>query len=130
MNDEELEIRLRAALRPVAPREKFTLDLIDRVMANGNSASNARDARGRRFWAQPWRLVAGMAASLILALGVQHHIKERSDIERGLEARREVIEALRVTSRKLDLAYDVIKNRSSPAEDRSSGADHAGGTTG
>jgi hypothetical protein len=60
-----------------------------------------------------------MAASLLIAAGVQHYLKERSDMERGLEARREIIEALRMTSQKLDLAYEVIKSQSpSPADDK------------
>jgi hypothetical protein len=52
-------------------------------------------------------------------VGIQHHLQERRDTERGLEARRQVIEALRVTSQKLNLAYEVIKSESSsPADDK------------
>jgi hypothetical protein len=61
-----------------------------------------------------------MAASLLIAAGIQHHLQERRETERGLEARRQVIEALRVTSQKLNLAYEVIKSESSsPADDQS-----------
>jgi hypothetical protein len=60
-----------------------------------------------------------MAASLLVAAGIQHQLQVRHERERGLEARREVIEALRVTSQKLNLAYEVIKNQSSsPADDK------------
>ena len=113
--NEELESRLRAALRPVEPSDEFTRDLIARVAADQRSSSDARSARGRR--PRAWWLSASMAASLLVAAGIQHQLHERHERERGLEARREVIEALRVTSQKLNLAYEVIKNQSSSAAD-------------
>ena len=115
--NEQLESRLRAALRPVEPSDEFTRDLIARVAADQRSSSDARSARGRRPRARGWWLSASMAASLLVAAGIQHQLHERHERERGLEARREVIEALRVTSQKLNLAYEVIKNQSSSAAD-------------
>jgi hypothetical protein len=116
---EDLESRLRAALRPVAPSEEFTQDLIVRVTADKGREVNARGAR-RSPNATAWWLSASMAASLLIAFGVQHHLQERRETERGLEARREVIEALRMTSQKLNLAYEVIKSQSSssPTDDK------------
>jgi len=115
---DDLESRLRAALRPVAPSEEFTQKLIARVTADQASEARARGAGRRRPKASSWWLSASLAASLLVAAGVQHHLKERRDTERGLEARRQVIEALRVTSQKLNLAYEVIKSESSsPADD-------------
>jgi len=116
---DDLESRLRAALRPVAPSEEFTQKLIARVTADQGSETHARGAGRRRPKASAWWLSASLAASLLVAAGVQHHLKERRDTERGLEARRQVIEALRVTSQKLNLAYEVIKSESSsPADDK------------
>lgn len=115
--NEKLESRLRAALRPVAPSDEFTRDLIARVAADRRSSSDARSAHGRRPRARGWWLSASMAASLLVAAGIQHQLQERHERERGLEARREVIEALRVTSQKLSLAYEAIKNQSSPPAD-------------
>ena len=40
----------------------------------------------------------------------------------GLEARREVLEALRVTSQKLNLAYEAVKSQSTSLTDAQSGA--------
>jgi len=115
---EELESRLRAAFRPVAPSDEFTQNLIARVAADQRSPSNARGVRERSPKASAWWLSASMAASLLVAAGIQQHVQERRERERGLEARREVIEALRVTSQKLNLAYEVIKTQSSsPADD-------------
>jgi hypothetical protein len=107
--NEDLESRLRAALRPVAPRAEFTQNLIARVTAG------RRDPKAMAWW-----LSAGVAASLLVAAGVQYNLQARHDRESGLEARREVIEALRMTSQKLDLAYEAIKSESpSPADDKS-----------
>jgi hypothetical protein len=118
MND-DLESRLRAALRPVAPGEEFTRNLIARVTAHQGSEANARGARRRSPGSTAWWISASVAASLLIAAGVQHHLQERRETEKGLEARRQVIKALRVTSQKLNLVYEVIKSQSSsPADDK------------
>ena len=115
---DDLESRLRAALRPAAPSEEFTQKLIARVTADQGSETHARGAGRRRPKASAWWLSASLAASLLVAVGVQQHLQERRDTEMGLEARRQVIEALRVTSQKLNLAYEVIKSESSsPVDD-------------
>jgi hypothetical protein len=110
---EDLEARLRAALRAVTPDDDFTQNLIARVTADQYSHSSAVGAGTRRPRASTWWLSAGMAASLLLALGVQHHVQERRERERGMEARRQVIEALRVTRQKLNLAYEAMESQSS-----------------
>lgn len=91
----DLEKELREALRPVDPGEDFTARVLARVSA-------ARLPPGRQLWI-PLALAASLAA--VLVLGVQWH--QRREL-RGLEARRELIEALRVTSQKLDLAYRLV----------------------
>lgn len=106
----DFESQLRAALRPAAPREEFTQALIGRI-GSGNS-------RPRRTAA--W-LGASLAASLLMAAGIHRHLQDQRDRQSGLEARRQVIEALRVTSQKLDLAYEAIKSRS-VAPDETPGA--------
>lgn len=116
---EEFESRLRAALRPVAPSPEFTRNLIARVTAEKRTEANTPGGRRRNPKATAWWLSAGMAVSLLMAVGVQQHLQERRETERGLEARREVIEALRMTSQKLNLAYEVIKSQSpSLADDK------------
>jgi hypothetical protein len=109
--NEDLESRLRAALRPVAPGDDFSQRLIARVTAE--RISPARRAAPRRAFTPAGWLSAALAASLLLAIGVQHHLQERREREQGMEARRQVIEALRVTSQKLHLAYVAIENQSS-----------------
>ena len=113
---EELESRLRAALRPVAPRHDFTEELIARVGADRHSPTEARGSGRRRRRAPAWWL-AGLAASLLIVAGIQNHLQQARERAGGLEARRQVIEALRLTSQKLDLAYETIKSQSSSLSD-------------
>jgi hypothetical protein len=116
---EDFESRLRAALRSVAPSDEFTQNLVARVTAHQGLEANARGTRRRSPNATAWWLSASIAASLLMAAGVQNHLQERRETQRGLEARREVIEALRMTSQKLNLAYEVIKSQSpSLADDK------------
>jgi hypothetical protein len=62
-----------------------------------------------------------LAASLVAAavLGIEWH--ERRNLE-GLEARRELIEALQVTNQKLDLADRLVNRPHSSGADPDSGA--------
>jgi hypothetical protein len=114
----DLESRLRAALRPVRPNEEFSRKLIANVMA-GHRPEQHRFA-WRRAPATAWWLSAGLAASLLLAVGVRHH--EEQVRQRGMEARREVVEALRVTSQKLNLAYEAVQSQASSLTEDKPGA--------
>ena len=115
--NKDLESRLRASLRPVAPCDDFTQDLAGRVTGNLTPQPVNRGVVGHWHRVPGWWVAASMAASLLVAVGIQHHLQQQS--ERGLEARRQVIEALRVTSQKLDLAYETIKGQyAAPANER------------
>ena len=100
MND-DLDAELRAALRPVSPSEGFT----DRVMAR-LSAGRTRNLRAR------WRIPAGLAAALLLGTGIYVRVQLQRQNLVGVEARRQVIQALRLTDEKLDLAYQTVKEAS------------------
>jgi hypothetical protein len=99
MND-DLESQLRAALRPVAPPS----DLRDKVLAS--LPSDRPQPRRMGLW---WS--TALAASLLLAFGVYSHVQSVRETAAGLEARREVLQALRVTHQKLDLAYQSVRNQ-------------------
>jgi negative regulator of sigma E activity len=114
---EDFESRLRAALRPVAPSDDFTQDLIARMAAAQGPQSAHRSLNRQRRAASAGWFAAAAAASLLIAVGVQQHLRQQHDRALGLEARRQVIEALRVTSQKLDLAYQAIKSQSSSVDD-------------
>jgi negative regulator of sigma E activity len=107
----DLEKDLREALRPVDPGEDFTARVLARLAADPAAATRGSAAapvvRRRRAWI-PLALAASLIAALVL--GVQW--RERREL-RGLQARRELIEALRVSSQKLDLAYRLV-NRPHP----------------
>jgi hypothetical protein len=121
----DLEAELRDALRPVAPSADFTRRLIARVEAKseaqGEPASTVTTgARRSRF--QPLWWASGLAATLLIAFGVQQHVREQRELANGLEARRQVLQALQMTSQKLDLAYEAVKSQSSSLVDSESGA--------
>ena len=116
----DIESQLKAALRPVAPREQFSERLIAQVMMANPQIKPRRLATARNPLA--WWLSASLAASVLLGVGVHQHLQERRIQQSGLEARREVLRALRMTSQKLDLAYAAVKGQSTPLPDEKTGA--------
>lgn len=106
----DLEQQLREALRPLEPPGGFAA----RVAARLES-----ERRGWPRW-QPLRqwvpaaLAASVLASVLLGYGWELR-RERQ----GLQARQQLIEALRVTGEKLDLAYRRVQDaskRTDPAD--------------
>ena len=98
---DDLDGRLRAVLRPVDPGERFTRDVLERI---ANEPARARS----RAPALVLRWVPGaIAASVLMGVLVAHDWQARRT-QRGLEARRQLIEALHVTSDKLDMAYRLV----------------------
>ena len=116
---EDFENELRRHLRPVNAPEGFA----DRLMsALPIEAPPARvsfihtpvRARARRFG-----MPAALAASLLVAVLLGQHVAVERELraeQRGREASRELMQALRVTSQKLDLAYEAV-NSPPPAGD-------------
>jgi hypothetical protein len=99
---EDLEARLRNVLRPVAPSEEFSARLQERMAAA---------ARPPRSAAALWVGVA-LAASLLLAVGIVHRASEAQERLAGRAARQQVLDALRVTNQKVDLAYLTVASES------------------
>jgi hypothetical protein len=112
----DIESQLRAALRPVAPSEDFSQRLAANVASQHSTAHKSRRS-GARLHPLTWWFSATLAASLVLAVGVHQHLQQQRLQQSGLEARREVIEALRVTSQKLNLAYEAVKSQSTSLTD-------------
>ncbi len=110
----DLEKELRAALRPVEPEDGFA----ERVRARIDRES--RRAPRRTPPSLLW-VPAALAASLLLGL-VTVYERELAHERQGLEARRELIEALRVTGAKLDLAYRGVSDASHPPKAADTGA--------
>jgi hypothetical protein len=105
----EIEFQVRAALRPVAPTEEFSQRLLARVMAERRAPSMPRRLFSEGARPLTWWLTASLAACLIMAIGIQQHVEQLRLRQSGIEARREVVEALRMTSQKLNLAYEAVK---------------------
>jgi hypothetical protein len=101
----DLDESLQAALRPLDPGETFTQQVMSRI---------AKEPP-RSGWPRSYRAVAlhgswmALAASLVLAIIITHQWEERRT-QQGLQARRQLIQALRVTDQKLDLAYRAVKD--------------------
>lgn len=94
---EELENGLRRSLRATDPGELFTRRVMQRLPHEHRVAP--------RRWLT-WS--AGLAASLLLVFGIRQQVLEQREQAAGLRAKRELLEALRVTSGKLDLAYQAV----------------------
>jgi hypothetical protein len=122
---DDFERQLHAALRPVeAPAdlaERILRALPDErrvVVALAPVAAVSRrkiapraPTPQRRYW-MPGALAASLVAAVLLGQNVanKHAAEER---QAGLAASRELMEALRITSQKLDVAYHAVKR---PAE--------------
>ena len=104
----ELERDLKKALAPVDPGDRFTQAVMARVRAQPQSAVEPPRQRPRVL---QW-LPAALAASLLMTIVMKHDERRTQELDEGLRARDELIAALRVTSEKLDLAYQVVQNES------------------
>jgi hypothetical protein len=90
----DLDAELRRALRPVDAPAGFTARVMARLQPRGRSR---------------WKIPLGLAAAVLLGLGIYARAQQQRQQLAGLEARREVIEALRLTDQKFDLAYQTLR---------------------
>jgi hypothetical protein len=97
----DLDKSLRAALRPKDPGEAFTQQLLSRI-ASQPRRSAYRAALLHGSW-------MALAASIMLAILITHQWEVRRT-RQGLQARQQLIEALRITDQNLDLAYRAVKD--------------------
>jgi hypothetical protein len=118
---EDIESQMRAALRTVAPREEFSQQLVANVTSRRPTPRKPRRVAAR-LHPMAWWFSASLAASVLLAVGVHQHLEQQRLQQSGLEARREVMQALRVTSQKLNLAYEAVKSQTTSLTDEQSGA--------
>jgi hypothetical protein len=116
MND-EFENRLRRALRPEDAPEGFAERLMQRLPERERPVVVPLPVKAPRK--HPFGIPAALAASLLVAvlLGQQFasHLMDLEEAE-GLAAKQELLQALRVTSNKLDLAYEAVNNPSRAPE--------------
>jgi negative regulator of sigma E activity len=108
----DFEQQLRDALRPVDPEEGFEPRVMARV---------AREGSRTRSKVTRWVSVA-LAASVVFAAVLGTHEWQMRREQEGLEARKQLIEALRLTGEKLDVAYQAVNRESQPSKDDGNGA--------
>jgi hypothetical protein len=99
---DDLDQQLHKALRPVDPGERFTRNVLSRATAQ---------QRQEPF---RWRWAAALATVAVGTAALYGWQVRRSE---GLEARRQLIEALHVTGEKLDLASRAIKDSTGTTRD-------------
>ena len=117
-----LEDDLRRAVRPVDPGPEFTARVLAAVEADAHgvrpAGADRPDAAARlaapafrRQWARRSWMWPALAASLIGAVAGARYFEVKRETERGLEARTQLMQALRVTSEKLAVAREVIDEK-------------------
>ena len=122
--NEDFENQLRRALRPVDPPEGFA-ERVMRALPEWRTSAKVVTLQVARPARHPglWRRIstpAALAASLVVAVLAGRQVgieRERDEQRAGLEASRELMQALRVTSQKLDLAYEAVQRPAPPAND-------------
>jgi hypothetical protein len=99
----DFEDDLRQALRPIDPGDQFAERVLQRL------PTQQRSGRLR----QPiWRWVpAALAASLVVAVLTVQQYRQYREQQAGDAARQQVMQALRMTSEKLDVAYRIVQNQ-------------------
>jgi hypothetical protein len=111
-SNDNFEDQLRRHLRPVDAPDDFTERLMRALPADAKpvlvSSNSAPRARARQFG-----VPAALAASLLVAVMLGKHVAvEREQIaeQQGREASLKLMQALRVTSQKLDIAYQAVQS--------------------
>jgi len=112
---EDIENQLRRVMRPVEPPAGFAERLMRALPERSPRATLASVAVLHPApRASVWRRLVGptaLAASFVIAVVMGHYVADyQAEQERraGLEASRELMDALRVTSKKLDQAYEAV----------------------
>jgi hypothetical protein len=114
---ENFENDLRRALRPVEPPAGFAERVMRALPAKRGPASAPAPADVRAYGTiKRFAIPAAFAATLVLSVVLGQHVakvqQQRVAAEQeaaGLAASRELLQALHVTSQKLDLAYQAVK---------------------
>jgi hypothetical protein len=108
---DELENQLRRALRPVNAPEGFAERLMARLPPARGGGPVVVELPRRTPKPRNFTIPAALAASLLGAVLLGQHMAglrlEKEDAA-GRAASLEILQALRVTSQKLDLAYEAV----------------------
>ena len=125
---EDLENQLRSRLRPVQPPEGFAERVMRALPAKPAPSAVAILPRKAAPPQQRSWMPAALAASLLVAVFLGQRVSvnrtlevQRLEEQQGFAASRELMQALRVTSQKLDIAYQAVQSPpQAPAEENHS----------
>ena len=101
----DLDESLRSALRPVDPGEAFARNVMAAIAQESARLDSAP--------VKPRTAFRWTSAALVISLGVAvviGHQWQAQREERGLQARRQLIQALQLTGEKLDVAYRAVND--------------------
>jgi len=110
----DIDEQLRAALRRVDPEQGFAQRVLARIEVEQRQR-RPRFATRLPAWLPTrarWLPVAVAASALLVA--VLLNARQVRHERQGLEARQQLIDALRVAGEKLDLAYRAVNTESPP----------------
>lgn len=112
MND-QFEDELRRLLRPVDAPEGFAERVMRALPADAKPVLVSAAPAPARTRFHRFAMPAALAASLLVAVLLGQHTaveRERLAEQQGREASLELMQALRVTSKKLDIAYQAVQS--------------------
>ena len=110
---EDIENELRRRLRPVEAPEGFADRVMRALPAEVNPAVITSLPTPRRSWMRQFGMPTALAASLLAAVMLGRYSAEQRELRaerEGLEASRELMQALRLTSDKLDIAFEAVQS--------------------
>jgi hypothetical protein len=121
---EDIENELRRRLAPVDAPAGFADRVMRALPADVKPEVVTALPATRRSWVQKFVMPTALAASLLAAVMlVRYSAEQREQLaeQRGREASRELMQALRLTSDKLDIAYQAVQSPppADPEENRS-----------
>jgi len=121
---EDFENELRRRLAPLDAPEGFADRVMRALPSDVKPAVITSLPTPRRSWMQQFGMPTALAASLLAAVMLGRYSAEHREQlaeQRGREASRELMQALRLTSDKLDIAYQAVQSPppADPEENRS-----------
>jgi hypothetical protein len=119
----EFERELRRRLRPVDAPEGFEARLMAALPPEKKATVVAFTPKAARPSLRQFGMPAALAASLVLAVFAGIHVandRVLAEEQKGIAASQQLMQALRVTSQKLDLAYEAVNNPPTAGDEENS----------
>jgi len=110
---ESFEDQLRRRLRPIDAPEGFAERLMAALPAERKPAVTASKPVAARISLRRFGMPAALAASLLVAVFLGMYVANDRALREeqiGIAASQQLMQALRVTSQKLDLVYEAVNN--------------------